>query len=76
MCFAGRGKLKGILFCFGIDFAGKILHAGRRIFKYNFKQEFKSKSIKSKEALQRDILLIHDSHPYIVKKRQGQESPL
>jgi len=56
MCFAGRGKLKGILFCFGIGFARKIFHAGRRRFKYNIKQEFKSRSIKSKEEIQRDIL--------------------
>ena len=56
MRFVGRGKMKGILFCFGIGFAKKILHAGRRRFKYNFKQELKRKSIKSKEALQRDIL--------------------
>lgn len=56
MCFAGKDKLKAILFCFGIGFAGQILHAGRRRFKYNFKQEFKSKSIKSKEALQWDSL--------------------
>ena len=56
MCFASKGKLKGILFCFGIGFAGQILHADRRRFKYNFKQEFKSRSIKPKEALQWDIL--------------------
>ena len=56
MCFAGRGKLKGILFCFRIGSARKILHVGRRRFKYNIKQEFKRRSIKSKEALHRDIL--------------------
>ena len=76
MCFAGRSKLKGILFCFEIGFAGKILHVGKRKFKYNFKQEFKSRSVKSKEALQQDILWKHDSHLYIVKKCQGQESSL
>jgi len=51
MCFAGKGKLKGILFFFGIGFSRKILYAGRRRFKYNFKKEFKRINIKSKEAL-------------------------
>ena len=56
MCFEGIVKLKGVLSCVGISFVGKFFHAGRRRFKYNIKQEFESRSMKSKEALQCDNL--------------------